>query len=62
MIEKAALLPREIRWHFIGGLQSSMFFLSFYFLNLLVCVFLKKEVRERVVSEGVQITCMETVG
>jgi PLP dependent protein len=23
LIEKAAVLPREIRWHFIGGLQSS---------------------------------------
>jgi uncharacterized pyridoxal phosphate-containing UPF0001 family protein len=25
LMEKAAVLPREIRWHFIGGLQSSKF-------------------------------------
>jgi uncharacterized pyridoxal phosphate-containing UPF0001 family protein len=23
LMEKAAVLPRDIRWHFIGGLQSS---------------------------------------
>ncbi len=23
LMEKAAVLPRELRWHFIGGLQSS---------------------------------------
>jgi uncharacterized pyridoxal phosphate-containing UPF0001 family protein len=23
LMEKAAVLPKEIRWHFIGGLQSS---------------------------------------
>ncbi len=27
LMEKAAILPREIRWHFIGGLQSSRSFL-----------------------------------
>jgi uncharacterized pyridoxal phosphate-containing UPF0001 family protein len=25
LTEKAELLPRSIQWHFIGGLQSSMF-------------------------------------
>ena len=25
LTEKAEKLPREIKWHFIGGLQSSMF-------------------------------------
>ena len=25
LMEKAELLPRSIQWHFIGGLQSSMF-------------------------------------
>lgn len=23
LMEKAAMLPKEIQWHFIGGLQSS---------------------------------------
>jgi len=25
-MEKAEALPREIKWHFIGGLQSSRYF------------------------------------
>jgi hypothetical protein len=25
LMEKAEVLPREIKWHFIGGLQSSRF-------------------------------------
>lgn len=25
LMEKAEILPRSIKWHFIGGLQSSMF-------------------------------------
>ncbi|TVY37922.1 Pyridoxal phosphate homeostasis protein [Lachnellula subtilissima] len=30
LMEKAAMLPKDIHWHFIGGLQSSEFaFLSF---------------------------------
>lgn len=28
--QKAELLPRSIKWHFIGGLQSSMFFCHRY--------------------------------
>lgn len=30
LMEKAALLPGEIRWHFIGGLQSSESDASFF--------------------------------
>lgn len=32
-MEKAEILPRSIKWHFIGGLQSSMF----GFLYSLMC-------------------------
>lgn len=28
LMEKAEMLPKEIRWHFIGGLQSSECMLS----------------------------------
>jgi uncharacterized pyridoxal phosphate-containing UPF0001 family protein len=41
LMEKAAVLPREIRWHFIGGLQSSRFIsmsifaLSSFFVSFL---------------------------
>lgn len=34
LMEKAEVLPREIKWHFIGGLQSSRFSL---FLSFLAC-------------------------
>ena len=30
LMEKAAMLPKEIQWHFIGGLQSSEF--DFFFI------------------------------
>jgi uncharacterized pyridoxal phosphate-containing UPF0001 family protein len=30
LIEKAQLLPRDIHWHFIGGLQTSTWF---YFIS-----------------------------
>lgn len=39
LAQKAKLLPRDIRWHFIGGLQSSeifCFFTSFFFSLLLI--------------------------
>lgn len=32
LMEKAEVLPREIKWHFIGGLQSSMLCLRRFFL------------------------------
>lgn len=31
LMEKAERLPREIKWHFIGGLQSSMSLISLFF-------------------------------
>jgi uncharacterized pyridoxal phosphate-containing UPF0001 family protein len=30
LMEKAAMLPKEIQWHFIGGLQSSEFGFSIF--------------------------------
>lgn len=32
LMEKAEMLPKDIKWHFIGGLQSSKWF---HFLSLL---------------------------
>lgn len=34
-MEKAEVLPKDIKWHFIGGLQSSKseFFLYFFILT-----------------------------
>jgi uncharacterized pyridoxal phosphate-containing UPF0001 family protein len=38
LMEKAEILPRDIQWHFIGGLQSSMCF-SFLSLSPTCCGF-----------------------
>ena len=32
--DKAALLPRSIQWHFIGGLQSGMYIMPFCLSHL----------------------------
>jgi hypothetical protein len=37
LMEKAELLPKDIKWHFIGGLQSSE---SFFSLNLYLGIYL----------------------
>ena len=41
LMEKAAVLPRDIRWHFIGGLQSSkapsIRLVSLCFVLVLLC-------------------------
>jgi hypothetical protein len=37
LMEKAERLPRGIKWHFIGGLQSSMSPISLSLLLLLLC-------------------------
>jgi uncharacterized pyridoxal phosphate-containing UPF0001 family protein len=35
LMEKAEMLPKEIKWHFIGGLQSSEYFSTFRLLRIL---------------------------
>ena len=38
LIEKAEILPKDVRWHFIGGLQSSKS-ISYTSLSSIISVF-----------------------
>jgi uncharacterized pyridoxal phosphate-containing UPF0001 family protein len=38
LMEKAEVLPREIKWHFIGGLQSSKFDIFIQWISFVVSI------------------------